>query len=161
MKRKNHLLLSVLLSLVMLFSLIVPAVTAEPGSCSGPKVVPVTVSGNPKCEGEYSKKIDSPPKNGSFIINDTGTVLFYNHNGKYLSWYVSPAAINITQVVVKGGPNANIYRYTEEPVYADCGLHSPDHPREGQIPDISHISFTWGNAPPNIVTGSISGTKYE
>lgn len=162
MKRKSSFLLSVLLTLVMVFTLIVPVTTAESEYTSGNGVEPVTVSGNPQCDSASHKKID-PPENGSFdiVIGETTYTLSYElcPEKKYLSWSVSPEAAIITRVIVKGGPAANIYNYTAG-ASSDTGLVSPRN-RGGNIPKISHFCFTWEEAPPSVLKGSISGHKYE
>jgi hypothetical protein len=46
-------------------------------------------------------------------------------------------------VLVKGGPNQNVYLYDPPTVFADQNLTSPDHPSPGQTPAISHYTFCY------------------
>jgi hypothetical protein len=79
LKKKTYTIFSILLTFVMIFGLLVPGVTAESDDCSGPKVEPVYVGGNPP-EGE---KID-PPQSGFFSIRDAGnTVTYYVYYDVY------------------------------------------------------------------------------
>ncbi|WP_175410655.1 hypothetical protein [Streptomyces sp. TRM64462] len=56
-------------------------------------------------------------------------------------------------VLVKGGPNTNLYDYRPlGGIAADEELHAPLNPENDQLYDISHISFCLGEAdyvPPN------------
>jgi hypothetical protein len=81
------------------------------------------------------------PSSGTYSLDafgNTVTVTF-SDDGKFVSF---SATLPISAVIVKGGPNANAYIY-DTPVFADSNLRSPDHPREGQIPGISHVTFCW------------------
>jgi hypothetical protein len=56
-------------------------------------------------------------------------------------------------VIVKGGPNANLYDYTPDGAAADTDLHAPVNPANGGFYGLSHISFCVAAAgeeePPN------------
>lgn len=70
-----------------------------------------------------------------------GIAVSLSADGKYLNW-TAPEGICVMAVIVKGGPNANIYYYNGN-VSSDGNLVSPDHPRAGQIPAVSHVSFCY------------------
>jgi hypothetical protein len=54
----------------------------------------------------------------------------------------------IGAVIVKGGPNANVYYY-DPAVFEDTGLSSPDTPGAGGgIAGLSNITFCWNGTPP-------------
>ncbi|KHG64665.1 hypothetical protein QT17_11065 [Thermus sp. 2.9] len=85
-------------------------------------------------------KVD-PPTSGTSNVDAYGhyVTVSFSQDGRYVDWSSNLA---ISAVIVKGGPNANVYIYNP-PATSDTGLRAPDHPREGQIPAISHVTFCW------------------
>jgi hypothetical protein len=105
-------------------------------------VAPTLVPGNPSCpEGFTSLKIepveDGTYSNGDFEvtidIEDDGTLSFDANQG-------------VDQVIVKGGPNANVYAYDPE-VTSDVGLITPTNPNNGQPYGYSHVDFCYDDEP--------------
>src|SRR5687768_14508956 len=93
------------------------------------------VAGNPKCAdvaaGYKAFKFESP--RGSM----QGSGFTVNVSGKTFSW---SSAEGVDVVIVKGGPNANVYRYSPEST-GDTGLQAPKNPSSGQPYGLSHIEF--------------------
>lgn len=111
---------------------------------------PVFVPGNPNCSAigsfEFSYKIDGwdeEDKNGTHVDPNTG-VLFTisNSDGTYFDW---DATTPISAVIVKGGPNANVWYYNPA-VFSDSGLYSPPV-GSGDPAAVSHVEFCWSGTP--------------
>lgn len=132
------------------------------GPVAATHVAPELIEGNPVCSGEGGPsgpslgfanpgvKID-PPAEGTFDVGD-GTVTISDIDNS-----VNPATFTWTShdvvvlaVIVKGGPNANVYRYNPPPTTADDGLHAPN--------GFSHIEICWQDPTPP-PTGSLKVTK--
>lgn len=106
------------------------------------------VAGNPTCPAGLIQgpKID-PGANGTFAINGSTGVVISNYNGTTFDWDLIHPALHLydmAAVIVKGGPNANIFWYD----YAggglddgDTGLHAPVNHNNGKYYGISHIQF--------------------
>ena len=96
------------------------------------------VDGNPSCAdvaaGMQEYKIDPVPQGsasrGAFSIDVAD---------RAFDW-TSTSGVDV--VIVKGGPNANIYRYSPEAT-SDNGLTAPVNPSNGQTYGLSHITFCW------------------
>lgn len=87
-------------------------------------------------------KVDPP------VDFDNGDVsVDISADGKSLSWESAPG-VTVLAVIVKGGPNFNVYDYTSPPtlVSSDSGLHSPLH--KGKVPQISHYNVCYSIEPP-------------
>jgi len=124
-------------------------------------VTPVYCPGNPKCSdinctsqsctgsgcpGE-SFKLDSGPWGGNHVIPETSCYISIEMVNDTHFTFTSNAEINA--VIVKGGPNSNVYFY-DPPVYSDTDYLSPPlNPSSGKYYDISHIEFcyTCNNIP--------------
>jgi hypothetical protein len=111
-------------------------------------VTPTILSGNPTpdkilgLEGNYWYKVD-PPHSGTFNKDGHSVQWTISVDGKSLNFdHASPGII---AVIVKGGPNANLYRY-DIPMESDTSLRAPDN-NGGNIPQISHVIFVWGVEP--------------
>jgi hypothetical protein len=66
-------------------------------------------------------------------------------DGTFVSFSSSFA---IGAVIVKGGPNANVYYY-DPAVFEDTGLSSPDTPGPvSNVAGLSNITFCWNETPP-------------
>jgi hypothetical protein len=108
---------------------------------SATHVTPTQEPGNPACPpGTTTLKIE-PVASGTFsdgtltvtiVVRDTadGQVFDFTSN------------IGVDQVIVKGGPNANIYTYPTEAT-SDTGLHAPVNPNNDMFFGLSHISFCY------------------
>jgi hypothetical protein len=104
------------------------------------------VPGNPGCddiapEGEIWIELKvEPPADGEFS-DDTLTVnvdVRDTEDGQVFDW---DSNIGVDAVIVKGGPDANVYLYDPESMGA-TGLHAPVSP-SGQWAGLSHISFCY------------------
>ena len=62
--------------------------------------------------------------------------------------------IGVDAVLVKGGPDGNLYEYDPE-VKSGTGLHAPLNPNNGKYYGLSHISFCYD------VGATKKGTKFE
>jgi hypothetical protein len=107
-------------------------------SASATHVTPLLVSGNPSCVDGL--KIE-PVQDGTFgpvTIDVTGSTFSFTTDGTL-----------VNSVVVKGGPNANLYDYSGEGgVTSDSGLHSPINPKTGNPYGLSHLCFFLGGKTP-------------
>lgn len=130
---RNLLFVVLLLALSALIWLPQPAAAAS--------VEPVYVSGNPRCAdfgypAEY--KVD-PPNSGTYNLPGLGTVTI-TADGPSLDW--SSTIVSMDAVIVKGGPNANVYTY-DPPAESlgDTGLHAPINPNNNKYYGLSHVTF--------------------
>jgi hypothetical protein len=105
------------------------------------------VDGNPRCSdvssGLHSIKIDPVPQ-GSTNWGNGDLSGQLSVSGRVLDWSSSQP---ISVVIVKGGPNANIYRY-DPAVTGGQGLHAPVNAKNGQFYGLSHVDFCTGDTPP-------------
>jgi hypothetical protein len=108
------------------------AFTGSAAATYGP--APTKVAGNPNCAslGLSEVKIDPVPQGRTSRSGFTISV-----SGLRFDW---TSAQGVDAVIVKGGPNANVYRYQGE---ATRGWHlsAPVNPNNGQPYGLSHISF--------------------
>jgi hypothetical protein len=96
-------------------------------------VDPVYVAGNPKCSSlglESIVKFD-PPNSGT----SDGVTLTVVGPGT-VDW---SSTVPIGAVIVKGGPNANLYFY--DGATSDTGLVTPTNPHNGKLYGLSHVDF--------------------
>lgn len=161
--------LSTLLTCILVLSLLLPAVMATTlPDCTGPKVAAVETThpqGNPPTPappaGGYATKIDSPTA-GSLTFQMEGITYkmfyeVYGSNNQFFKFWTENDHAIVAQVIVKGGPSANIYTYSPA-VFNDCNLVSPDHPNPGEIPGVSHVNLVFAPPPPP-APGSLEVTK--
>jgi hypothetical protein len=105
-------------------------------------VDPVFVAGNPACPAGYIEfKINNTPAagqhtDGTLVVTITRVD---NATGQAFNW---SSNIGVDVVIVKGGPNANVYTYIPE-ASGDSLLHSPLNSDNGKYFDISHVSFCY------------------
>jgi hypothetical protein len=109
-------------------------------------VEPVFVAGNPSCVDlgyEAGFKIE-PVNSGTYTITGTGHTVTITVNGSYFDW---TSTIGMDAVIVKGGPNANVYIYNPPaPSLGDTGLHSPINSSNGNPYGLSHLEFCYSPA---------------
>lgn len=138
-------------------------------------VTPIVVSGNPNCAtlnassnsafahitSNFGFKID-PPASGTWTFTNaagrtlTGSappsgssrVTVSLQNSKTFNW---SATRSIKAVIVKGGPNANVYAYAPS-AFSDTTLTTV-----GNGPAISHIEFCFDNTAPSAARVSVGG----
>jgi hypothetical protein len=139
----------------------VEAAAVEPGSPTTTlRVQPQVVAGNPDCvdvlgaDGFLFEEKLEPVQDatillshegmtGTLVVDVTGSTFDFTFSGDFVA----------AAVIVKGGPNANLYDYTPDGAAADTGLHAPVNPANGGFYGLSHISFCVAAAgeeePPN------------
>lgn len=103
-------------------------------SASAASVDPVLIAGNPDCG--TGLKID-PVKSGTYdgvTIVVSGSSFSFSTDGSL-----------VTDVVVKGGPNANWYSYPDPGVTSDSNLTAPINPNNGKPYGLSHLCFSVGD----------------
>jgi hypothetical protein len=139
----------ILLAVVLAIGMLLPAAgVMAGGGCLGPLVSPRFIAGNPTAAdagygdcvwvkfnpdgtmGGSSATYDSDTYIVDWTIYDAGKQLGYEN-----------ASPGITAIIVKGGPDANVYDYDPAAI-TDCGLVSPTM-ANGNIPAISHVIFIW------------------
>ena len=129
---------------------------------SGPAVTPVVVSGNPPCTGQL--KIE-PVRSGTFAASfggEAGSITINvrdTGNGPVFDFATDKASHLVKAVVVKGGPNANVYDYGAG-VTADSGLHAPLN--KDKWYGLSHLCFATAlktTPPPVDVCPNIDGVQ--
>ncbi len=109
-------------------------------SINAASVEPVYVEGNPTCESlgyPYGVKFDYPEGStgGTYTLGN-GTVT-WSTDGTYVDW---SSTIGVDAVIVKGGPNANVYYYNPESK-EDEDLVSPTNPNNDKPYGLSHVDF--------------------
>jgi hypothetical protein len=103
-------------------------------------VAPTYMAGNPSCSdlGYKGIKVD-PPTSGTYsngLLSVTMTA-----DGFYVDWTSNKGLV---AVIVKGGPNANVYTYYPPTLAtSDVGLHSPINPSTDQPYGLSHVDFCY------------------
>ncbi|MER6344509.1 hypothetical protein ACWC10_09450 [Streptomyces sp. NPDC001595] len=121
---------------------------AQPGPPSDAGVQPVEVPGNPTfasldpevwgtfdCEGTPIRIED--PQEGDV----SGPVTITNVDDNNTFDFVIDDDFAAIGVIVKGGPNANVYDYRPTGIQADENLHAPINPNNGTFYGLSHIDF--------------------
>jgi hypothetical protein len=109
---------------------------AVAGTAGAALVEPTLVLGNPSCRDAVTVNNPSSGTFGGVTISVTNTA-----KGPELSFTTNSASLLVTSVVVKGGPNANLYDYGAPGVQADSGLHSPLNTNNGKWFGLSHVCF--------------------
>lgn len=100
-------------------------------TASAGHVEPTQLTGNPTCEGAL--KIE-PVVSGTYdgvTITVHGSTFDFTTTGDTV----------VTSVVVKGGPNANLYTY-DPAATADTGLHAPINAKNDRPYGLSHLCFS-------------------
>ena len=111
-------------SLAAVCWVVVALVAAPAAHAWEASVPPVKVDGNPKCV-DYG------------LTPITSGVTYSVHDTYYVKW---TSTVAVDWVIVKGGPNANIYKYPVD-AFGDDWLHAPINPSTGMPYDISHVEF--------------------
>lgn len=91
------------------------------------------IPGNPKCDGT---KID-PVNAGTYDLAGGGHIVITLTAGSTFS-FTTEGSADVTSIVVKGGPNALLWTYTD-PVESGTGLHAPVNPNNGKYYGLSHL----------------------
>lgn len=90
----------------------------------------VEVSGNPSCAGGLKIEPVVDGTYGPITIDVTGSSFSFTTDGTL-----------VTTVIVKGGPNANLYTYPAPGLSSDAGLNAPINPNNGKPYGLSHLCF--------------------
>jgi hypothetical protein len=110
-------------------------------------VIPVLVDGNPDCGDlgyscasfKLDGEDDNDPESGIYDLKGgTLTISIYDDN-KGFDW---ESTLAILAVIVKGGPNANVYYY-DPSSFGDVGLHAPVVNNQGEYAGLSHMEFCY------------------
>jgi hypothetical protein len=103
-------------------------------------VDPVFVAGNPSCPAGFIEFKIEPVASGDYTDGVLQVSITVNNTsaGETFDW---ESNFGIDHVIVKGGPNANLYSYNPEET-EDDGLHAPAGP-SGKWAGLSHISFCY------------------
>lgn len=88
------------------------------------------LSGNPSCEGGLKIEPVNSGTYGPITIAVSGSSFGFSANG-----------VLVTSVIVKGGPNANLYTYAAPGVASDTGLTAPTNASNGKPYGLSHLCF--------------------
>ena len=120
-------------------------------------VTPTLHSGNVNscadvAPGTHGIDLQAPSGSGTF---DDGTLRgHYTVSGNLTTFAWTSDTVPVNVVVVKGGPDANVYDYGTGAA-GDAGLVSP-HNGGGNVPAISHVLLCYGRpAPPSPGKGKI------
>jgi LPXTG-motif cell wall-anchored protein len=124
-----------------------------PGTAGATHVTPTQAPGNAKCPAGTTELKVEPVASGTFT-DDTLTVTLVV-TGATFNW---TSNIGVDVVIVKGGPNSNVYTYDPEST-GDTGLHAPINPNTGEPFGLSHISFCYDVEQPTTSTTSTSTTS--
>lgn len=131
------------------------------GAASADHVQPVLVPGNPSCssQGFPSGLSIDPPASGTYVLPGTGgatVTLTVAGDGTRFAW---SSTIGLDGVIAKGGPNANLYRYSP-PASGDANLHAPPN-ASGEPARLSHVQFCFGLPPePSLQVSKTAHTSY-
>ena len=122
-----------------------PAAAQTAGPPSGSGVQPTLVAGNPNCEGSgytFSTKVE-PVASGTYTLEEGGNTITLTvkdtSGGPTFDW---SSTLPLDVVIVKGGDNANIYRYDPEAT-GDTALHAPVNPNNGTYYGLSHVEICY------------------
>jgi hypothetical protein len=104
-------------------------------------VEPVVVAGSPSCKDiaglSYSAEVKfAEPVNG---VNAGGIYLLLLQRG--IDWYTLLHE-NVRAVIVKGGPNANVYRYPGD-IFSDGLLGTPLNPKNGKPYGLGYVTVCY------------------
>jgi hypothetical protein len=105
------------------------------GAVMAASVSPVYMEGNPTCEDigyDNEFKVD-PPAEGSW-----DGISITDIDGSLVDW---SSSFPMGAVIIKGGPNANVYYYDTS--MEDTDLVTPTNPNNQQPYGLSHVTFCW------------------
>lgn len=135
MQKQHRMRKSLLATVGLLAGLFLVAPAADAAS-----VTPTFYEGNLTCEDFGYTTINKfdPPNAGSAA----GITLIRNA-GSSISW---TSTVPVDAVMVKGGPNGNIYEYPND-TFSDSNLVPPTNPSNGEPYGLSHVNFCTNNTP--------------
>jgi hypothetical protein len=118
------------------------------GLPSGNGITPIVIAGNPSAvDLGYDfgfKPQPEPPPSGDYTFPDGINTVTIFSDGIHFDW---ASTLGIAAVIVKGGPNSNIFKYNPDS-FADTLLHAPINPNSGKLYDLSHIEFAYNTPVP-------------
>jgi hypothetical protein len=132
-----------LVAVVLVVSAVFAVAQGAPASAAS--VDPDFVSGNPSCTDlgyQFGfKPQPEPPPSGSYTFPDGIHTLTIISDGTYFDW---SSTLGLDAVIVKGGPNANVYAYDPPAeAFSDTGLNAPINPNNNQPYAVSHIEVCY------------------
>jgi hypothetical protein len=130
-------------TIFVVLALLVLGLSIAVGPAVASSVDPAFVPGNPSCTDlgyDFGfKPQPEPPPTGTYTFPDGVNAATIASDGTYFDW---TSTLGIDAVIVKGGPNVNLYEYSPES-FSDSGLHSPINSNTGLPFAISHIEFCY------------------
>ncbi len=133
----------VLFSIAAGIALAVALLLVLPGMAAS--VTPVLVDGNPKCTdyGLVGFK-PSDTMTGTYVYNvyGMGTLTMTVKAGPLVDW---SSTFDISKVIVKGGPKANVYSYNPGTM-EDTDLTTPTNPNNNKPYGLSHVEFCYDDS---------------
>lgn len=146
-KRVFSLVMVLMLAFSAVFTFSAQAESGSDPSTAGIKPTPTDKGGyNPSCadlnanwfEIKFEESEDYPSWPTSITWGDVTITLYKNIDaGKVTSW---SSNYGIDAVIVKGGPDANVYYYNPEAT-SGGGLVTPTNPINNKLYGLSHVSF--------------------
>ena len=124
-----------------------------PGTAGATHVTPTRVAGNATCPAGTTELKVEPVESGTESDGTLTVTLVVTGNT-----FSFESNIGVDVVIVKGGPNSNVYTYDPEST-GDTGLHAPINPNTGKPFGLSHISFCYDVEQPTTSTTSTSTTS--
>jgi uncharacterized repeat protein (TIGR01451 family) len=133
MQKQHRMRTSLLATIGLITGLLLIAPAANAAS-----VTPTFYTGNPTCEdfGYTTITKFDPPNAGT-----TAGITLIRNGGSSISW---TSTVAIDAVMVKGGPNGNIYEYPND-TFSDTNLVPPTNPMNGEPYGLSHVNFCTDN----------------
>jgi hypothetical protein len=117
-----------------------------PGTAGATHVTPTQVSGNATCPAGTTELKVEPVESGTFTQGALTVTLVVTGNT-----FSFTSNIGVDVVIVKGGPNSNVYDYRPGESTGDTGLHAPAN-ASGQFAGLSHVSFCYDVEAPTTTT---------
>jgi hypothetical protein len=120
-----------------------------PGTAGATHVTPTQVPGNATCPAGTTELKVEPVESGTFTDGTLTVTLVVTGNT-----FSFTSNIGVDVVIVKGGPNANVYTYDPPGPEStgDTGLSAPINPKTGVPFGLSHISFCYDVEAPTTTT---------
>jgi len=145
-QKKRYLAVGASLALALALLWVLPSLAAS--------VTPIVVQGNPKCSdygliGFKPLNIGKETPNGvyTYTVYGMGTLTVTVQDagakgtppGPFIGW---DSTFGILKVIVKGGPNANVYTYNPAS-NGDTNLTTPINPNNNKPYGLSHVEFCY------------------
>lgn len=144
-KSKSHFSLSKRLATILVLPLFVVGLFVVSSAARATTVTPTLVAGNPSCTSlgyPFGFKPNTPSEGNPVGVHSVaGGTITITKSGESISW---TSTIGIDAVIIKGGPNANLYVY-DPPAesFGDTTLVAPTNPSNGNPYGFSHVEFCY------------------